>query len=111
MNKASREVYRVLATEVNGTLCTFCRYSTFVGPCEESYPECEHPIEAVIVNNNEEVLTPGDDCWGFRPAINVSDTADVVGLVLANNWGRWAWMLERRSPGRERKIEVEGRSR
>jgi len=46
--REQREVFIKLSEEINGTLCTFCRYSHYVSDgCCEGYAECEHPVESL----------------------------------------------------------------
>lgn len=88
MQKAKREVYRILSAEIDWTLCSFCRYSHFEGsPCyEDATLECEHPLEAVTGLWDFDSPSPMEDCWGFSPNISKSDLADIVGMVLSQGW-------------------------
>jgi hypothetical protein len=98
MKKKDREIYITLAGEIDWDLCGFCRYSRCDGSacCESSYCECEHPLEVITDNAESGCICPGDDCWGFKPAVNVRDCADIVGLILANDWDpeRVSWRKE-----------------
>jgi hypothetical protein len=38
-------------------------------------------------------LTPGSDCWGFRPDISVQNAADIVGIVLAKGYQEWFYQI------------------
>jgi len=95
MKGNERKIYVVLSSEIDGILCCFCRYSRWTGECFEGcegYYECEHPIEAVP--GYEEELSPGADCWGFKPEIPLQDVADIVGIILAEGFRGWAWWRE-----------------
>src|SRR4030042_7090246 len=93
MKGSIREVYRVLAAEVGWTLCGFCRYAFWNGSsCDGGWCECEHPIEKVA----EQIIVPDDDCWGFRGLVNVSDMADIIGLMLSTfDSERTTWHKEK----------------
>jgi hypothetical protein len=88
VKKVDREIYIILSAEIDWNLCGFCRYCRCDGSvcCEASYCECEHPLEVITDDAESGCICPGDDCWGFKPYVNVRDMADIVGLVLANNW-------------------------
>lgn len=86
MKKAGRAIYITLAAEIDWNLCGFCRYARWYGsPCEDGGMECENPIEA-LSEISDWMDSPNQDCWGFKPMVNVRDCADIVGLVLANGW-------------------------
>ena len=91
MKKAQREIYLILSNEVGLQICGFCKYSCYTGsPCEDGYCECEHPLhDRVGFSWNDEEPEPGQDCWGFRSMHTVEDAADIVGIVLANEFGEW----------------------
>lgn len=106
MKKAEREIYIILAGEIDWDLCGFCRYVRCEGSaCYEGDVICEHPVENLVPDG--EMPAPGEDCWGFKPAVNVRDCADIVGLVLANDWDweKVSWRKE------DNKILVAGRVR
>lgn len=96
MKRDQRLPYVELANEICWTLCSFCRYADWQGcGCDDGWMECKHPVPAISDPvGNGPGPEPGDDCWGFRAALNVSDMADVVGLVLyrfdseRSNWYR-----------------------
>ena len=92
MKKDKRTIYAELSSEANTCLCSFCKHAQWVGECSESYPECGHPIWEVP--GKEEMLEPGQDCWGFRPEIILRDIADIVGMVLSNGFDEWYWQKE-----------------
>ena len=108
MKKIDREIYITLAAEIDWNLCGFCRYARWEGSpcCEDVSMECEHPIEA-IDDIARWMDSPNQDCWGFKPRVNVRDLADIVGLILANDWDRErvSWRKE------EGQIKVSGMSR
>ena len=89
MKKAQRVVYLALANEIGACLCMFCRHPEWENMgCCEGYPICSHPIERVC--EEHECLEPGDDCWGFSPDGSVSMAADIVGVVLSQDYDRWS---------------------
>lgn len=66
-------------------LCTFCRLAQWEGPCEDAYPTCQHPLEAVHdgdANWGPLGNEPGHDCWGFRPLLPVDAVAEFVSQRL-----------------------------
>ena len=87
MKKKRREVFMELASEIDWNLCGFCRYSRSDGyVCDEdSFSECEHPIEA-IGELSQDICNPYDDCWGFSPFVSLSMVADIVGVMLSENF-------------------------
>ena len=95
MKGDKRRVYLELVGEISWTLCSFCRYATWEGSCcDDSWCTCEHPIEAV--SEKLDWIGPTTDCWGFRPTVNVSDMADIVGLMLYRfDSERTLWHRER----------------
>ena len=101
--KAQREVFVAVAGEISGTLCSFCQFSHFDGsPCSgDAYAECQHPLSEQIFPY--EGPEPGQDCWGFRPALDIEDAADIAGMIIAHGWNNWSWVH-----GKER-IKVWGR--
>ena len=108
MKKADREIYLALTDEINWGLCGFCRYAQTEGSvCCDGYFECVHPLEVIADQSHYEALGafPGNDCWGFKPKLNVRDTADVVGIILAENFDPEKTQWVRYSPD---KIVVEG---
>jgi hypothetical protein len=87
MKKIDREIYVTLAAEIDWNLCGFCRYNRCEGSaCEDGWSECEHPLWEVSEYADSNVDSPGCDCWGFRPWVNVRDCADIVGLILSLNY-------------------------
>ena len=94
MKKEQRQIYIELGTEIDASLCTFCKYANFVNDgCCEGYAECEHPIENLSYQARcDEDLPPDTDCWGFNPSLSVSLVADIVGAVLATGWDEWAYI-------------------
>jgi len=106
MKKVDRKIYIVLAGEIDWDLCGFCRYLRCEGSaCFDGESYCEHPVESVL--NNGDMPGLGEDCWGFRPDVNVRDCADIVGLVLANDWD-WERVSWRKEDGQ---IKVAGLAR
>ena len=90
---------RLLVVELSGlvgaTLCTFCRYADFGwSPCDCDI-ECTHPLAWRLGTDYGWFgLEPGDDCWGWRPHLPVEDIADIVGIVLANDWTWWYYLTD-----------------
>lgn len=88
MKKEQRQVFIELASIFEWDLCGFCRYSKNDGDsvCSDSCSWCESPIEAIT--KKWEYATPafGEDCWGFSPMLNVTDTADVIGTILSEGY-------------------------
>lgn len=81
MKSKEREVYISLSEAVNWTLCGFCRYQ--MGGCD--CQDCKHPLVERLSDSNEGI-SPGCDCWGFRPAHKLNDLADIVGTYLEQGW-------------------------
>ncbi len=98
MKKEARLVYLELSSEIKGTLCTFCHYSSWQGDgCSEGYNECHHPIEALSwENTNEDTLEPGSDCYGFRPNLPIHLVTEIAGAILSQGFDEW--MYRRFSP-------------
>jgi hypothetical protein len=91
MKKEERLVYLELAKEVNAQLCTFCRYGEGESEgCCEGYCYCVHPIDKLA--DSENMISPGDDCWGFKPDMTVSLLADLVGAIVSQGWEEWAFI-------------------
>jgi len=88
MNKAQREIYRVLTNEVDWSLCAFCKYAEFQG-CECGVA-CDHPLGDRLPACDF-ALDSGEDCWGFRPAYSVTFMADIVGIMLEKGWQSAMW--------------------
>lgn len=95
MNKAEREIYVELTSEISATLCLACKF-TGGGYCD-SWDGCKHPL------NKDEYTTlfhrpalywdddiePGEDCWAFRPCMSIDILADLAGCILGNGFGEW----------------------
>ena len=92
MKKEQREVYRALVAEIDTVTCVFCRYAESQG-CRDGVI-CRHPLE-VVEEVEEDVYCTGKDCWAFRPIIGISDIADIVGLVLSEDFRDWSWVRGR----------------
>ena len=91
MKKDIRKVYKELAYEVNGSLCTFCKYADWQSEgCCEGYAECNHPIEKLSYQFiNQEDMPPSEDCWGFKSNMNITLAADITGVVLSQKFDLW----------------------
>jgi len=92
VNRRERRIYVELADTIDHQVCSFCHhYRSLVycdSPCDAGDPNCEHPLGDKLDSGIE----PGCDCWGFRPAWNVSLAADIVGICLSKQWeGFTAW--------------------
>ncbi len=105
MKKQQREIYQVLADEIDWCLCSFCKYAKFDGsPCyDDAGLDCTHPL-GEIWDDQRLVGEPGLDCWGFRPNLPLSDIADIVGLILSQGFDPEKTMYSFDKEG----IEVEG---
>ena len=90
MKKAQREIYQILANEVDYSICTFCKYEESYGSCcdYDVDLECHHPLFEKSWAFEEQVENAANlgDCWGFRPRHPVSFVADVIGTVLEKGW-------------------------
>ncbi len=93
MKRAQRLPYLAL-TEIyiqgrfagNLGLCHLCRFAEWSGSCSDSELKCIHPLrqdDDVILNTWEGY---GSDCWTFRPAYSMEDTADMVGALMQTGW-------------------------
>jgi hypothetical protein len=94
MKKAQREPYLIL-NEValpnggNPNLCSWCKYAKWQGYCEDSYPECQHPLQ-IIQEQSFYIGLDRSDCWGFRPEVSREDAVDVVGIWLQGKAVDWS---------------------
>ena len=89
MRKQEREIYNILANEVEFVLCSFCKYAECIA-CGE--PECKHPLEHRFSFAWPYYgMEPGQDCWGFRSAHDITTIADIVGIILDNGWEVAGW--------------------
>lgn len=100
MKKESRLTYLELAGLIDWSLCGFCKHSRNVGGSicsEDTYVWCEHPLEVVTELWEDGCPVPNVDCWGFSPVLNVSDTADIIGIVLSQEYEpyRTAWWKDK----------------
>jgi len=95
MKKEERDIYRVLANEVDYTLCCFCKYSECVvgeSVCDSGEPYCVHPLGDRFGHSFSSYgLESGEDCWGFRPLHSVDFCADIVGIILQKGWEETVW--------------------
>lgn len=110
MKKNQRQIYQVLANEVDFCLCSFCRYSDSSGIdcCCDGELECLHPLsnQAVFEEEIDEAMNMGD-CWGFRPSHPVAFVADVVGIILAKGWsGGASWWQDKEGEWKVAGLEV-----
>lgn len=101
MKKNQREIYQVLANEVDFTLCSFCKYAECYknSCCGDGDLECHHSLNGKSWGFDHEVdnaMTMGD-CWGFRPEHPVSFCADIVGIVLSKGWTSASWWQDKKS--------------
>ena len=99
MKSEERKIYVELASEIDWMLCGFCKHYHSLGSlCSDEGADCEHPLEVISDINHLLDMSVGDDCWGFKPAATIRDTADIVGLILANNFdsGETQWWRENR---------------
>ena len=95
MKKAQRGIYMELASEMDSTICCFCKYSQCIGsdsPCDCGEPSCEHPLKDRLEDSFKGYgIEPRQDCWGFRPVHPVDFCADITGICLANGWESATW--------------------
>ena len=95
MKKEKRGIFLVLASELDFTICSFCKYSEAVSgysPCDAGEPYCIHPLGYRLEDSfNGYDIEPGQDCWGFRASHSVEFCADIVGICLANKWEAAVW--------------------
>ena len=92
MNKGQRLVYVKLAKEIDWGICGFCKYHYCHGSaCDDGDCSCEHKLEVVRdkYEFDYDVMT---DCWAFRPSLKVQDIADIVGIVLSENFDPYEFM-------------------
>lgn len=90
MKKEQREAYITLTNEIDWSLCAFCKFSETSGSvCDFAGTECHHPLWQVP--GHDEELSPGSDCWGFRPKYDISFIAGIVGVCLENGWDAATW--------------------
>lgn len=89
MKKAEREVYINLTQELDSPLCTFCKYyEGGYSPCDNG--SCEHPLAYYVsFPHFEESVEPGDDCWAFRPDRKIDYIAEIVSVVLSQDFVEW----------------------
>ena len=95
MKKEERGIFIELASQIDASLCTFCRYGDWYSEgCCEGHNECQHPItELSWENKNEDGLYPGGDCYGFKPSFSVQMVADIVGSVLSQGYRDWGFLI------------------
>lgn len=111
MKKEQRQVFIELAAAVNWTICSFCRYSWSEGSiCSDTgFLECQHPIEIIGESFNDGNMSDaGEDCWGFRPSVNASTVADIVGTILSESLDPEKVQWYSPDPELGGKIKVEG---
>ncbi len=99
MKREQREVYNVLADEIDRCICVFCKFSwaECSTPCDCGEPSCHHHLGERLENQwGNSSIEPGCDCWGFRPCADVSLAADITGVVLQHGWdGRFSWWTDK----------------
>lgn len=94
MKKVEREIYQILANEVDFNLCAFCKYAEFSGSCCEADIDCAHPLVDKSWGFEKQVERANElgDCWGFRPRHKIDFIADIIGQTLAHGWdGGVSW--------------------
>ncbi len=100
MKKLQREIYQVLANEIDWCLCSFCKYAIGSGSCCNSTIECHHPLYDKSWKFEQEAndaLEDMGDCWGFRPSHPVSFVADIIGIMLQKGWDSASWWQDKES--------------
>ncbi len=110
MKQAQRIIYLELASEIDGLICDFCHYSRCqVGEslCDCGEPYCVHPLKDRLESSVSSYgLSPGDDCWGFRPAHSVGFCADIVGIMLQKKWESARWCQDKHHRWKIAEIKV-----
>ena len=75
-------------------MCAFCKYGIVYSCCDGT--ECTHPLNGCHgFPSYETWLEPGQDCWGFRPSLNISVMADIVGIILQNEADEWFYSVKK----------------
>lgn len=96
MHKEQRRIYLELASEMDFTMCCFCKYSRCEGgmsPCDCGEPYCTHPLDYRLEEQwgGYYGIEPGNDCWGFRSCHSVDFCADITGICLSKGWESVSW--------------------
>jgi len=101
MKREQRQIYLELGDIIGGGLDSFCKYAVHCSNgsiCDEGetwLDECKHPLKYKFGFDSgffdDTCECPMTDCWGFKPKYTVSDIADIVGIILANDWGSYGW--------------------
>ncbi len=97
MRKEQREIYQVLANEVDFPLCSFCKYAEGYGSCCDGDLECRHPLlekSFAFEEESERAMNLGD-CWGFRPSHPIPFCADIIGILLIKGWTSASWWQDK----------------
>lgn len=91
MKRDKREIYQVLANELDWIICSFCKFSKSEFNCGEL--DCHHPLSEKSFGFDDAFDSAQNlgDCWGFRPSMSIALVADIVGIVLANEWQVAGW--------------------
>lgn len=110
MKKVEREIYRVLANEVDFTLCSFCKYTeceSGYSPCDVGDPYCIHPLGDRFAHSFSSYgIEPTEDCWGFRPSHSVEFFADIIGIILQKGWEATVWWQNKRGDWKIAQVEM-----
>ena len=96
MKKAQREAYRLLTSDLDTSLCTFCKYMDYYTSslCDEGVGDgCIHPLE-IIGENSLESSFPGADCWGFAPMLKREYILDIIGIIMGKGWKHWVYNID-----------------
>lgn len=89
MKKTDRKIYIELTDIIGTTLCMFCKHGYWCSNgCCEGYYTCEHSLNEIICFDGE-LPYPGSDCWGFRTTKSIDYIADIVSVILQNNFVEW----------------------
>jgi hypothetical protein len=75
-------------------MCSFCKFGSYEGNACDGTGEymCDHPLESVSDEYGAcEKAWEMEDCWGFRPRYSVTLCADIVGVILENEFGGTTW--------------------
>ena len=87
MNRDQRTVYLELLTDIAPFgLCALCKHGESQG-CM-SGTKCVHPLSGKSWSFEKMVEGASElgDCWAFRPQYSLSTIADVVGMILSEDW-------------------------
>jgi hypothetical protein len=87
MKKQQREIYLALISELDWSLCSFCKHGIITGSsCDDNIStECDHQLQHRLPSWDWG-LEPNQDCWGFVPSHSVDYIAEVVAIMLREGY-------------------------